>query len=256
MFSLADFDSRLNDAMLNAEGIAKLLQFPIIVPKQFDQLRRRRSYLIHSIEQLGRAAAPLLEETLWGSDLKYSLGVFKDDVERAADLATTKYEKVQRCVEALGPGQSAEALDRWAQACQEADVASRVHCQQITESLRLARLEADKARAAFEQRVEGGETAPLKPPPTNIPASAEQKDPPLAQQPPRLSPRQETILEAVIENPNFTGEALAPKAGYPYNSAFKKDLSTLVKLRYLQPGSPGYLALKSLPGDPAFTRGQ
>ncbi len=54
----------------------------------------------------------------------------------------------------------------------------------------------------------------------------------------RPTDRQRTILEALGDN-KLTGEKLAEKAGYRYNSAFKSELSVMVKLGMLIQERPG-----------------
>jgi hypothetical protein len=51
--------------------------------------------------------------------------------------------------------------------------------------------------------------------------------------------RQQTILEA-LGSEKLTGMKLAERAGYSYNSAFKSELSVMVKLGMLIQERPGY----------------
>jgi hypothetical protein len=99
-------------------------------------------------------------------------------------------------------------------------------------------------------------TESLSPLPANARAQAEREATSAAQPPPKLSSRQQNILQAAAENPKLTGEKLAEKAGYLFNADFKKELSTLVKLRCLQSNSPGYLALNLISGGPNPAPGQ
>lgn len=56
---------------------------------------------------------------------------------------------------------------------------------------------------------------------------------------PRLTEAERHILEA-LGGGKLTGEELAPKAGYPFNSNFKNTLSSLVKRGLLVNDRPGY----------------
>lgn len=56
---------------------------------------------------------------------------------------------------------------------------------------------------------------------------------------PRLTAAEENILEALGDG-KLTGEKLAQKAGYPFNSNFKNTLSSLVKRGLLANDRPGY----------------
>ncbi len=56
---------------------------------------------------------------------------------------------------------------------------------------------------------------------------------------PRLRETEENILEALGDG-KLTGEELAKKAGYPFNSNFKNTLSSLVKRGLLVNDRPGY----------------
>jgi hypothetical protein len=62
----------------------------------------------------------------------------------------------------------------------------------------------------------------------------------------RPTDRQRTILDA-LEDGKMTGEQLASRAGYPYNSSFKSELSNMVKLGMLTQEHPGYQRHPKMP---------
>lgn len=66
----------------------------------------------------------------------------------------------------------------------------------------------------------------------------EQKTKPL-KEPPKLNDAEQNIVEA-LNTATLTGEKLAEKAGYPYNSNFKSTLSSLRKRGIVGNKSPGY----------------
>lgn len=61
----------------------------------------------------------------------------------------------------------------------------------------------------------------------------------LGKEPPELNEAEQNIIEA-LNTSTLTGEKLSAKAGYPYNSNFKKTLSGLRKRKILDNKAPGY----------------